>query len=121
MIWSVFGQVEGGPLCIRGELPLPDVLFEGKGRVCAFFVPLCLCASSSAPSGHQSNQGGQILDFACGTTLAEPAMVPRHDSTAIGSSVANPTEEGPPFPGGRGNLPSPTRVVEPPSVASTRR
>lgn len=98
----------------------PMFFLKGRDKL-VFSVPLCLPASSSAPSGHQSNQGGQILDFACGTTLAEPAMVPRHGLAAIGSSMANPTEEGPPFPGGRGNSASPTRVVEPPSVASTRR
>lgn len=93
----------------------PMFFLKGRDEL-VFSVPLCLPTSSSAPSGHQSNQGGQIFDFACGTTLAEPAMVPRHGSTAI-----DPTEEGPLFPGGRGNLASPTRVVEPPSVASTRR
>lgn len=89
-------------LCIEREHPLPDILVKGDGSISpqvAPSVPLCPPSGNTALSGHQPNQGGQMLCFTRGTT--------RNGSTAICSTMANPAEKGPPFPSGGINLASP--------------
>lgn len=54
---------------------------------------------SSAPSGHQTNQGGQALGLSSGPTLVEPTLVPRDGAAALSSPLVNPCEEELPFPG----------------------
>lgn len=58
MIWSNFGQAEVDLFCIERELPMLYVLLQRTiSPPVAFSVPLHLSSSSSAPSGHQPNQG----------------------------------------------------------------
>lgn len=61
-----------------------------------------------------------MLGPASGPALAEPVLVSEDGAAAGNSPLANSTKEGPPFPSRRGNLASPARVVEPPSVALRR-
>lgn len=85
------------PLCLERELPLLKVLLEGTGCVgprLALFKPVCLPSASSAPSGHQSHQGGQMLGPASGPALTEPVLVSRDGAAADSSPLTNSTKEG---------------------------
>lgn len=51
--------------------------------------------SSSAPSGHPPNQGGQMLGLICGYTLTESAVVPWDSSAAKPTSPQHGSFLGP--------------------------
>lgn len=80
------------------------------------FAPVCLPSGSSVPSGHQSNQEGQMLGHASGPDLAEPTLVPKYGAAADNSPFASSAKDWPLFLSRRDYLASPTQVVESPSV-----
>lgn len=105
----------GQPLCLRRQLSLPNIFLKRArhpGPRLAQGLPVRLPSNCSAPSGHHTSQGSQMLVPLNGPTLAEPAMVPQVDTAAVSSSVPY-SIEGPLLPNKRNNLASPTRIVLP--------
>lgn len=75
--------------------------------------PVLFSPSHTAPSGQQTNHGGQTHSPSGGPSLAEPVMAPRDDAAAGSSSLAKFSEEGPPFRGPGNDLAPPTQIVGP--------
>ncbi len=80
----------GQPLCLRRQLSLPNIFLKRArhpGPRLAQGLPVRLPSNCSAPSGHHTSQGSQMLGPLNGPTLAEPAMVLQVDTAAVSSSV----------------------------------
>ncbi len=64
-IWEIFSQAEVN-LRLKRQLSLPNVYFEGQGRVGPRLhqpPPVCFPTDRPDPSGNQANQGTQTLGF----------------------------------------------------------
>ncbi len=101
MIWNVFGRAEVDLFALEDNSHCPVYLLRGKRcsvqRV-AQQLPVCRPYDCPAPSGHQMNQRSWMLCLPGDLTLEEPDMVPKVNSAAVGSSLANSIEEMPSSP-----------------------
>ncbi len=110
MIWNVFGRAEVDLFASEDNSHCPVYFLRGKRcsvlRV-AQQLPVSLPYDCPAPSGHQMSQRSWMFCLPGGLTLEEPDMVPKVNSAAVGSPLANSIEEGPPLPSERHYLASP--------------
>ncbi len=83
---------QGRPLCLRRQLSLPNLLFEGQKCVGPRMVqppPLCVPPDRPDPAGSQANQGTRTQGSLGVTPVEEPALVVRVNSTARSSPMAH--------------------------------
>ncbi len=100
-------QGRGRPLCLRRQLSLPDLLFEGRGCFgprMAQPPPLCVHPDRPDSAGYQANQGAGTQGPLGGPPVEESTLVVRADSAAHSSSVAHSSETGPPVSRERDNF-----------------
>lgn len=102
-------QGRGRPLHLRRQLSLPNILWPTNGPT----FPFMLFPSCGPPSSHQQDQR-ELHSPSGGPPLADPVLVPRDDSAASSSTMANTLEERPPFLGEQDDLAPPARAVGPP-------
>ncbi len=94
-------------LCLRRQLSLPNLFFEGQGCVgprLAQPPPLLFSPDRPDPTGNQANQGTEAQGSVSGPALEEPTLVHRAASAALCSPVAHPPETGPPLSGEQNNM-----------------
>ncbi len=101
-------QGRSRPFRLQRQLSLPNLLFEGQGRVdprLAQPPPLCIPPDCPASTGRQACQG-------TGSQGAkEPTLVVRADSAADSIPLARAPETGSPLSGEWNNMAPPTRAV----------
>ncbi|KAL0175185.1 hypothetical protein M9458_031153, partial [Cirrhinus mrigala] len=119
----------GRPLCLTGIHPLPAVVRSNRGppryrRTGTQLAegPAQVCVSPSEP--HRTNlvqsQGGQGTDSLGGPLLAQQNLVLGPGAPGISPSLAQSSEEGPPFSGEGHNLAPAPRSLEPPPLVPGR-
>ncbi|KAL0163879.1 hypothetical protein M9458_039632, partial [Cirrhinus mrigala] len=114
-------SAEGRPLRLRTQLSLPNVLFEGQGRVgprLAQPPPLCFSPDILDPPSTQLSQGTETQAPSGGPSLKELALVLGAVPAACSSPLAHSPEAGPPLSGERDNMAPPAQAVVPAPVVS---
>ncbi len=106
-------QGRSRPFRLQRQLSLPNLLFEGQGRVgprLAQPPPLCIPPDRPASTGRQAYQGTGSQG-AIGGLVEEPTLVVRADSATDSSPQARAPETGSPLSGERNNIAPSTRAV----------
>ncbi len=107
-------QGRSRPFRLQRQLSLPNLLFEGQGRVgprLAQPPPLCIPPDRSASTGRQACQGTGSQGVIGGRLVEEPSLVVRADSATDSSPLARAPETGSPLSGERNNMAPSTRAV----------
>ncbi len=107
-------QGRSRPFRLQRQLSLPNLLFEGQGRVgprLAQPPPLCIPPDRPASTGHQAYQGTGSQGAIGGPLVEEPTLVVRADSATDSSPLARAPETGSPLSGERNNMAPSTRAV----------
>ncbi len=102
------------PFRLQRQLSLPNLLFEGQGRVgprLAQPPPLCIPPDRPASTGRQAYQGTGSQGAIGGPLVEEPTLVVRADSATDSSPLARAPETGSPLSGERNNMAPSTRAV----------
>ncbi|KAL0183542.1 hypothetical protein M9458_019238, partial [Cirrhinus mrigala] len=113
-------QGGGRPLRLRRQLSLPNILFEGQGRVdprLAQPPPLCFSPDILDSSSTQASQGTETQAFG-GPSLEKPALVLRAVPAARSSPLAHSPETRPPLSSKRDNMAPPAQAVGPAPLVS---
>ncbi len=107
-------QGRSRPFRLQRQLSLPNLLFEGQGRVgprLAQPPPLCIPPDLPASTGRQAYQGTGSQGAIGGPLVEEPTLVVRADSATDSSPLACAPETGSPLSGERNNMAPSTRSV----------
>ncbi len=107
-------QGRSRPFRLQRQLSLPNLLFEGQGRVgprLAQPPPLCIPPDRPASTGRQACQGTGSQGAIGGPLVEEPTLVVRADSATDSSPLARAPETGSPLSGERNNMAPSTRAV----------
>ncbi len=107
-------QGKSRPFRLQRQLSLPNLLFEGQGRVgprLAQPPPLCIPPDRPASTGRQAYQGTGSQGAIGGPLVEEPTLVVRADSATDSSPLARAPETGSPLSGERNNMAPSTRAV----------
>ncbi len=107
-------QGRSRPFRLQRQLSLPNLLFEGQGRVgprLAQPPPLCVPPDRPASTGRQACQGTGSQGAIGGPLVEEPTLVVRADSATDSSPLARAPETGSPLSGERNNMAPSTRAV----------
>ncbi len=107
-------QGRSRPFRLQRQLSLPNLLFEGQGRVgprLAQPPPLCIPPDRPASTGRQAYQGTGSQGAIGGPLVEEPTLVVRADSATDSSTLARAPETGSPLSGERNNMAPSTRAV----------
>ncbi len=107
-------QGRSRPFRLQRQLSLPNLLFEGQGRVgprLAQPPPLCIPPDCPASTGRQACQGTGSQGAIGGPLVEEPTLVVRADSATDSSPLAPAPETGSPLSGERNNMAPSTRAV----------
>ncbi len=107
-------QGRSRPFRLQRQLSLPNLLFEGQGRVgprLAQPPPLCIPPDCPASTGRQACQGTGSQGAIGGPLVEEPTLVVRADSATDSSPLARAPETGSPLSGERNNMAPPARAV----------
>ncbi len=107
-------QGRSRPFRLQRQLSLPNLLFEGQGRVgprLAQPPPLCIPPDRPASTGRQACQGIGSQGAIGGPLVEEPTLVVRADSATDSSPLARASETGSPLSGERNNMAPSTRAV----------
>ncbi len=107
-------QGRSRPFRLQRQLSLPNLLFEGQGRVgprLAQSPPLCIPPDRPASTGRQACQGTGSQGAIGGPLVEEPTLVVRADSATDSSPLARAPETGSPLSGERNNMAPSTRAV----------
>ncbi len=107
-------QGKSRPFRLQRQLSLPNLLFEGQGRVgprLAQPPPLCIPPDRPASTGRQACQGTGSQGAIGGPLVEEPTLVVRADSATDSSPLARAPETGSPLSGERNNMAPSTRAV----------
>ncbi len=107
-------QGRSRPFRLQRQLSLPNLLFEGQGRVgprLAQPPPLCIPPNFPASTGRQACQGTGSQGAIGGPLVEEPTLVVRADSATDSSPLARAPETGSPLSGERNNMAPPPRAV----------
>ncbi len=107
-------QGRSRPFRLQRQLSLPNLLFEGQGRVGSRLAqppPLCIPPDCPASTGRQACQGTGSQGAIGGPLVEEPTLVVRADSATDSSPLARAPETGSPLSGERNNMAPPTRAV----------
>ncbi len=107
-------QGRSRPFRLQRQLSLPNLLFEGQGRVgprLAQPPPLCIPPDRPASTGRQAYQGTGSQGAIGGPLVEEPTLVVRADSATDSSPLARAPEAGSPLSGERNNMAPSTRAV----------
>ncbi len=107
-------QGRSRPFRLQRQLSLPNLLFEGQGRVgprLAQPPPLCIPPDRPASTGRQAYQGTGSQGAIGGPLVEEPTLVVRADSATDSSPLARAPETGSPLSGERNNMAPSTRAV----------
>ncbi len=107
-------QGRSRPFRLQRQLSLPNLLFEGQGRVgprLAQPPPLCIPPDRPASTGRQAYQGTGSQGGIGGPLVEEPTLVVRADSATDSSPLARAPETGSPLSGERNNMAPSTRAV----------
>ncbi len=107
-------QGRSRPFCLQRQLSLPNLLFEGQGRVSPRLAqppPLCIPPDRPASTGRQACQGTGSQGAIGGPLVEEPTLVVRADSATDSSPLACAPETGSPLSGERNNMAPSTRAV----------
>ncbi len=107
-------QGRSRPFRLQRQLSLPNLLFEGQGRVgprLAQPPPLCIPPDRPASTGRQAYQGTGSQGAIGGPLVEEPTLVVRADSATDRSPLAHAPETGSPLSGERNNMAPSTRAV----------
>ncbi len=107
-------QGRSRPFRLKRQLSLPNLLFEGQGRVgprLAQPPPLCIPPDRPASTGHQACQGTGSQGAIGGPLVEEPTLVVRADSATDSSPLACAPETGSPLSCERNNMAPSTRAV----------
>ncbi len=107
-------QGRSRPFRLQRQLSLPNLLFEGQGRVgprLAQPPPLCIPPDRPASTGRQACQGTGSQGAIGGPLVKEPTLVVRADSATDSSPLARAPETGSPLSGERNNMAPSTRAV----------
>ncbi len=116
-------QCSSRPFRLQRQLSLPNLLFEGQGRVgprLAQPPPLCIPPDCPASTGRQACQGTGSQGAIGGPLVEKPTLVVRADSATDSSPLARAPEMGSPLSGERNNLALSTRAVGSPPLAARR-
>ncbi len=116
-------QGRSRPFRLQRQLSLPNLLFEGQGRVgprLAQPPPLCIPPDRPASTGRQACQGTGSQGAIGGHLVEEPTLVVRADSAADISPLARAPEMGSPLSGEWNNMAPSTRAVGSPPLAARR-
>ncbi len=100
-------QGRSRPFRLQRQLSLPNLLFEGQGRVgprLAQPPPLCIPPDRPASTGRQACQGTGSQGAIGGALVEEPTLVVRADSATDSSPLARAPETGSPLSGERNNM-----------------
>ncbi len=107
-------QGRSRPFRLQRQHSLPNLLFEGQGRVgprLAQPPPLCIPPDLPASTGRQAYQGTGSQGAIGGPLVEEPTLVVRADSATDSSPLARAPETGSPLSGERNNMAPSTRAV----------
>ncbi len=107
-------QGRSRPFRLQRQLSLPNLLFEGQGRVGPRLVqppPLCIPSDRPASTGRQAYQGTGSQGAIGGPLVEEPTLVVRADSATDSSPLARAPETGSPLSGERKNMAPSTQAV----------
>ncbi len=107
-------QGRSRPFRLQRQLSLPNLLFEGQGRVgprLAQPPPLCISPDRPASTGRQACQGTGSQGAIGGPLVEEPTLLVRADSATDSSPLARAPETGSPLSGERNNMAPSTRAV----------
>ncbi len=107
-------QGRSRPFRLQRQLSLPNLLFEGQGRVgprLAQPPPLCIPPDRPASTGRQAYQGTGSQGAIGGPLMEEPTLVVRADSATDSSPQARAPETGSPLSGEWNNMAPSTRAV----------
>ncbi len=107
-------QGRSRPFRLQRQLSLPNLLFEGQGRVgprLAQPPPLCIPPDRPASTGRQACQGTGSQGAIGGPLVEEPTLVVRADSATDSSPLARAPETGSPLSGEHNNMAPSTRAV----------
>ncbi len=107
-------QGRSRPFRLQRQLSLPNLLFEGQGRIgprLAQPPPLCIPPDRPASTGRQAYQGTGSQGAIGGPIVEEPTLVVRADSATDSSPLARAPETGSPLSGERNNMAPSTRAV----------
>ncbi len=107
-------QGRSRPFRLQRQHSLPNLLFEGQGRVgprLAQPPPLCIPPDRPASTGRQAYQGTGSQGAIGGPLVEEPTLVVRADSATDSSPLARAPETGSPLSGERNNMAPSTRAV----------
>ncbi len=107
-------QGRSRPFRLQRQLSLPNLLFEGQGRVgprLAQPPPLCIPPDRPASTGRQACQETGSKGAIGGPLVEEPTLVVRADSATDSSPLARAPETGSPLSGERNNMAPSTRAV----------
>ncbi len=116
-------QGRSRPFHLQRQLSLPNLLFEGQGRVgprLAQPPPLCIPSDRPASTGRQACQGTGSQGAIGGPLVEEPTLVVRADSATDSSPLARAPETGSPLSGKRNNMVPSTQAVGSPPLAAQR-
>ncbi len=100
-------QGRSRPFRLQRQLSLPNLLFEGQGRVgprLAQPPPLCIPPDRPASTGRQACQGTGSQGAIGGPLVEEPTLVVRADSATDSSPLARAPETGSSLSGERNNM-----------------
>ncbi len=117
-------QGRSRPFRLQRQLSLPNLLFEGQGRVgprLAQPPPLCIPPDRPASTGRQACQGTGSQGAIGGPLVEEPTLVVRTDSATDSSPLARAPETGSPLSGERNNMAPSTRAVGSLHLAAQRK
>ncbi len=107
-------QGRSRPFRLQRQLSLPNLFFEGQGRVGPRLAQpprLCIPPDRPASTGHQAYQGTGSQGAIGGPLVEEPTLVVRADSATDSSPLARAPETGSPLSGERNNMAPSTRAV----------
>ncbi len=107
-------QGRSRPFRLQRQLSLPNLLFEGQGRVrprLAQPPPLCIPPDRPASTGRQAYQGTGSQGAIGGPLVEEPTLVVRADLATDSSPLARAPETGSPLSGERNDMAPSTRAV----------
>ncbi len=122
-------QGRSRPFRLQRQLSLPNLLFEGQGRIGPRLAqtpplcippdsprspqtpPLCIPPDRPASTGRQAYQGTGSQGAIGGPLVEEPTLVVRADSATDSSPLARAPETGSPLSGERNNMAPSTRAV----------
>ncbi len=107
-------QGRSRPFRLQRQHSLPNLLFEGQGRVgprLAQPPPLCIPPDRPASTGRQAYQGTGSQGAIGGPLVEEPTLVVRADSATNSSPLDRAPETGSPLSGERNNMAPSTRAV----------